>query len=304
MGMNHLGEIARLTEIAKPNLALITNVAKAHLENFSGIQEIAQAKGELFAGLSAEAIAFVNLQDVWVSQIPTAAKQVGFGTEKSDFWVENFKSQDPNFLSLRAHVKEKSMDLKVRLLGQHNAYNVLAALVLADHFGVSLENIKTSLENFVSIAGRMQRIDLSQGRHLINDCYNANPASMAAALKTLADLKSDQKALAILGDMREVGESSQNEHYRIGELLGQLNIEAMLAVGEYSQSLLAGAQAASNFHVQDNLYACQNNAEAKTILGNKKDGFKGLKLQDFSWILIKGSRANHLEEIVQFVLSF
>ncbi|MCP5467944.1 MAG: UDP-N-acetylmuramoyl-tripeptide--D-alanyl-D-alanine ligase [Deltaproteobacteria bacterium] len=296
MGMNHYGEIARLTEIAKPSLALITNVGKAHLEHFGSVEAIAKAKGELFAGLSSDAIAFVNVKDPLVAALATPAKKIPFGSLESQYWTEAADSQDPDLLALQAHVHGQSNRLELRLLGEHNRQNILAALVIADHFGLSLEDAKSSLENFISVSGRMQLLKLKSGAYLINDCYNANPASMAAALKTLAHLRSKedgQKALAILGEMLEVGEASENEHFQIGQLLADLGIEAMIAVGEHANSLLSGVQSISeNF---GDYLACSDNEAVKKIL---KD-----KFQDFSWILVKGSRGSHLEQVVDFLLS-
>ncbi|HEX5034843.1 MAG TPA: UDP-N-acetylmuramoyl-tripeptide--D-alanyl-D-alanine ligase, partial [bacterium] len=207
MGMNDFGEIARLTEIAEPTLGLITNIGQAHLEKLGGLAGVVRAKGELFAGLKPPAIALVNAADPKIAALPTPAKKVCYGQPDCGIWgeVRPTPSGDDRPLHLRVHFEDRSSDLAMRIPGPHNLSNVLAALAVARELKIPFEKAKAALEAFQPRASRMELLTLASGIRLIDDCYNANPSSTVAALKTLAGLKSGQASLAILGEMLELG---------------------------------------------------------------------------------------------------
>lgn len=293
MGMNDYGEIHRLTEITEPTLGLITNVAEAHLEKLGDVQGVAKAKGELFAGLNPAATALVLVSEPAVAAIPTPAKRVPLGTPDTDLWGEVLPegTQDPTTLKLKIHHNGRSDIIHLKLPGAHNLNNVLLALGVGRFFHIPWEDAKRALEEFSGAPSRMELVRLPDNRHLLDDCYNANPASTRAALKTLAHLKGKDRALAVLGEMKELGEYSQTGHHRVGEEVARQKIEHLVAIGEMGPLILEGAKRAG---MPDQSMQYYPNVEsAIEDLGSFPS--------EARWILIKGSRTNHLEKLVSAI---
>jgi UDP-N-acetylmuramoyl-tripeptide--D-alanyl-D-alanine ligase len=290
MGMNDFGEIARLTEVTRPTLGLITNVGPAHLEKLGDLKGVARAKGELFAGLSAEARALVNLKDPWVASLPTPAHREGYGTPESGLWGEILPAPHPDSrpLHLRIHMGKESCGLALQLAGAHNLDNILGALAVGRHFGLSLAEAKTHLEKFNPAPARMELVTLKNRRKLLDDSYNANPSSMVAALKTLAEIKGSDPGLAILGDMMELGKYCQEGHRALGREAALQKIDYLVAIGDYAEEIRTGAREAGL--AADRIRVFRNVDEATANLGEPPPGVL--------WILVKGSRANHLEKLV------
>ena len=219
MGMNHLGEIARLTEIARPDAGLITCVQAAHLEGVGGIEGVAQAKGELFRGLCASATAVVNLDDerVTARAAHLQSKRLTWGrAAHADVRLMSVDPQGRTGLSLRISYGGKEYSTALHLVGDHNAMNATAAFALAIALGYSPEECVRGLEAAQAHARRLQIIDAPNGVTLVDDCYNANPASMHAALRTVQALASEGRAVAVLGDMLELGTAEAHEHTQMG----------------------------------------------------------------------------------------
>ncbi len=293
MGMNDFGEIARLTEISQPTLGLITNIGLAHLEKLGGIDGVARAKGELFAGLSPQATALVNLADSRVAKLPSRAKKEGYGTPESGLWGEVLPghAQDPIPLRVRIHMDPAEEILAMGLPGEHNLENILAALAVGRHFGISLAEAKGALENFSAAPSRMELIEIPGGIKLIDDCYNANPTSTQAALKTLARMKEKGRALAILGDMLELGDFAAQGHRMVGEEVGRQKIDFLLSIGQFSEDILQGARDAGM--PEDRLNGFGDTDSALNALRQLPESV--------DWILVKGSRGSHLEKLVNFL---
>src|SRR6056297_1949393 len=217
MGTSGLGEIERLTEIAQPSCGLITNIGSAHLESLHGLEGVARAKGELFAGLRG-GLALVNLDDPRVAALPVAngVKRVTYGvTAEADVRAENISEvQGGIAFDLVCTDQRQSIDLQVA--GRHNLHNALAAAAVALHLEIAPAEIAAGLAAFVPVPGRMALKPLPCGGVLLDDSYNANPLSAAAALEALAGLNGQGRRLAILGDMLELGSHAVELHRETG----------------------------------------------------------------------------------------
>jgi UDP-N-acetylmuramoyl-tripeptide--D-alanyl-D-alanine ligase len=288
MGMNATGEIARLTEIAAPDVGVVTNVGPAHLEGLGSIAGVAAAKGELFANISPQGIIAVNMEDEWVVRIAS-----GFRGRRVEFRrgreVEARSVRDLGLdgLELDLHVAGKSRLVRLSMPGAHNVSNALAAAAVTYALGVGLDTICDGLEEARLPKMRMQVERLANGVTLINDAYNANPASMAAALRAVTARPG--RAIAVLGEMRELGDESNALHRDIGRLAVEVGIAVLIAVGPGSDAIIEGARAAGRSSTE--IHSCPDAATAATLVTSLwKEG---------DVILAKGSRGGDDEEAVR-----
>ncbi len=289
MGMNHLGEIARLTQIARPDAGLITSVQPAHLEGVGGIEGVAQAKGELFHGLSSSNTAVVNLDDARITAQAAnlEAKQLTWGrSDKADVRLVSVEPQGRTGLSLRISYAGKEYSTALHLVGDHNAMNATGAFAIAVALGYSPEECVRGLEAAQAHARRLQIIDAPNGVTLVDDCYNANPASMHAALRTVQELASEGRAVAVLGDMLELGTAEAHEHTQIG-----------VAASDRVALLAFFGPRMKQAHLQ-----------AVKRLGTKTRHFDEVdqlvawlqqELRPNDYVLVKGSRGMRLERVVE-----
>jgi UDP-N-acetylmuramoyl-tripeptide--D-alanyl-D-alanine ligase len=293
MGMNDFGELARLTRIADPTTGLLTNIGLEHLEKLVDLDGVAQAEGEIFQALSPKATALVNLADPRVAALPVSGKRVGYGTPGSAVWGEVLRAEmvGERPLTLRVQTGQAEAELSLKLPGPHNLSNVLAALAVGLGHGVDLATAKGALQEFKPAASRMQMVELREGRRLIDDCYNSNPSSAMAALHTLAELKSGGKAMAILGEMLEMGDYTREGHRQVGRRAAEEKIDYLVAVGEHASEIGEGALSqglpAAAFRAFPDPEAA---IAALTTLP-----------AELRWLLVKGSRGIHLEKIVNYI---
>jgi UDP-N-acetylmuramoyl-tripeptide--D-alanyl-D-alanine ligase len=291
IGMNHRGEIAPLAHIARPTVGVITNVGTAHLEFLGSRESIAAEKGDLIAALPSEATAVLNACDplVMSQRQRTPARVLTFGVQgDADVRAERVRERDESFaFTLRA--PEGGADVDVAGLGRATLANALAASAAALAAGASLDAVRAGLAHHTPIAGRMERIVLPQGIRLINDAYNANPQSVELALRSLAAHKGEGRGLAVLGDMGELGATTECAHRAAGELVSKLGIEFLLALGEHAQSVANGAIGAgmdpAKVHVERDHEALA--ARVRDIARND------------DWVLVKGSRAMRMERVIE-----
>ncbi|HEY8209304.1 MAG TPA: UDP-N-acetylmuramoyl-tripeptide--D-alanyl-D-alanine ligase, partial [Myxococcaceae bacterium] len=220
MGMNRRGEIGRLAGIAQPDAGLITVVQPAHLEGLGSIEGVAAAKGELFHGLGPHATAVVNLDDplIVAQAAQTRRKQLTFGrAAKADVRLFSSAARGRDGLSLEIDHQGRRHELKLAFVGDHNALNATAAFALGRALGYSAEECVMGLQAARPHAHRLNVVPAPGGATVLDDCYNANPASMGAALDTLGELARDGRAVAVLGDMLELGDGAAREHGALGE---------------------------------------------------------------------------------------
>ncbi len=244
MGTSSLGEIERLTEIAMPTVGIITNIGPAHLETLHGLDGVARAKGELFAGLSG-GTAIINLDDPRVARLPVAngVRKVGFGIcPEAQVRAEQIEVM-PDSICLELLFEGNRQAICLKVPGRHNVHNVLAAAAAALVLDVPLEKIAAGLNGFVSSPGRMNLFPLPCGGVLLDDSYNANPLSVAVALDALAAQKGSGRRVAVLGDMLELGKEAGQMHQEIGAKAAGV-IDLLIAVGNYADEITAGAASA------------------------------------------------------------
>lgn len=295
MGMNQPGEIARLTEIADPDIACITNVQDAHLAGLSDIAGVARAKGELFNGIKAWGTLVVNIDDKRVRGIARrcSQKKITFGRNpKADVRGLRLRSLGEGGMAFTLQIGTNEARLKIRGLGAHNVQNGLAAAAMAHAAGVKFKDIVAGLESFAPFEKRLQVQKLIGGIRLVNDAYNANPSSMLAALETLHQMDRTRKKVAVLGDMLELGTQSIAAHQDIGRAVARLGFDGLLAVGEFAETLVGAARKAGMSKEKAMFFS------TKEQIGDwlRKSIGAGL-LRQGDWVLVKGSRGMRMETI-------
>ncbi|MFO1290732.1 MAG: UDP-N-acetylmuramoyl-tripeptide--D-alanyl-D-alanine ligase [Nitrosomonas sp.] len=283
MGMNHAGEIAYLTQLAKPDIAVITNAGAAHIEGLGSIELVAHAKGEIFQGLDKSGVAIINADDKYAQlwyQLAGNRQIISFGMNaKAQIRADCHLLASSNKWILKFPKEESEIELQV--LGQHNVMNALAAAAAALGAGVSEQVIIEGLSAFSGVKGRMQKKSGLHQATLIDDTYNANPASVSAALSVLAHLSG--RKIFVLGDMGELGVGGADLHRKIGEEASRAGIEKLLALGELSVNAAEGfGKGAMHFSNIDELLE-----EAEKLLDHNVT------------MLVKGSRFMKMERVIQ-----
>lgn len=285
MGANHQGEIRYLTHLAEPHVALITNAGPAHLEGFGSIDGVANAKAEIFESLTELGHGIVNADDayapLWREKI-AHCQNIEFGL-KSGATVRGDWNAGTGHLNIHTRMGEVSVQLP--LIGEHNASNALAATAAAMAVGAGLEEVRHGLEAMHPIKGRLMTKAGKYGLQILDDTYNANPASLKAGLQVLA--ATSKSSWLILGDMAELGENSEQLHAQVGELARELGIERLFAVGKFSAAAVESFGGGAEFFraPQDLLQAVQMAAAPGVH------------------VLVKGSRAMRMERVVAELLA-
>jgi UDP-N-acetylmuramoyl-tripeptide--D-alanyl-D-alanine ligase len=251
MGARHIGDIAASCAVAPPDVALVLNVGKAHIGEFGSREGIATAKGEIVEALGADGVAVLNADDELVSsmatrtrgQVRTFGSAPGADVRFHDVTLDDFGR--PAFTLSTLSEGERGARVSLGLVGEHHAGNAAAAAAVALTLDVPLEEVARSLGSATATSrGRMQVRERADGVTVIDDAYNANPDSMRAALKALASIgrgRPDARTVAVLGEMRELGASTQTEHDAVGRLAVRLDIHQLLVVGEPARPMHLGA---------------------------------------------------------------
>ena len=235
MGMNHSGEISRLTRCARPDVGIITCIGVSHIGNLGSRENICKAKLEICEGLPEGAPLVLNGDDAYLraATLPSHVRPVWFsleGADNADVWAENVRSAgDSTTFTLHDRVRGV-FEVVLPALGRHNVANALAAYTAAVSLGVDAAGAAKGLESFKQ-TGRRQRIVHSKGVDVIEDCYNANPDSMKAALAMFRDYPCKGKRVALLADMLELGEQSQSAHEELGRQAAVSGIDTMITLG-------------------------------------------------------------------------
>jgi UDP-N-acetylmuramoyl-tripeptide--D-alanyl-D-alanine ligase len=300
MGMNQPGEIARLTEIADPDIACITNIQDAHLAGLSDIAGVARAKGELFAGIKRWGRLVVNIDDKRVLGIARqcSQKKITFGRgPRADVRGIRPRSLGERGMAFTLRIGTNEARVKISGLGAHNVQNALAAAGMAHAAGVKFADIVAGLEIFTPYEKRLQVQKLAGGVRLVNDAYNANPSSVLAALETLRRMDHSHKKVVVLGDMLELGEQSIAAHEAIGEQVARLGFDALLAVGDFGKILVAAARKAGMSGEKARFFT--KKAQVSDWL---REGIAAGFLEPGDWVLLKGSRGMRMETIAQDLL--
>jgi len=288
MGMSARGEIARLAEIGRPNVGIITNVGEAHLETLHGLDGVARAKGELFAALGPGCTAVINADDERVAAIPVAngVTRLLYGlSDRAAVRAERLSGKGAQVrFELVCSAGRQPVTLQVA--GKFNVSNALAAAAAALALDVPLPAIVQGLEGFRPVSGRMETVPLPGGVTLVEDTYNANPLSMTAALRTLVEMNGGSRCIAVLGDMLELGETAGELHRQVGETAAGC-ADLLLVLGEHAEAVAAGARAGGL--AADRVRVLESHEQAIELLRQL--------LQPGDRVLVKGSRGMRMERI-------
>jgi UDP-N-acetylmuramoyl-tripeptide--D-alanyl-D-alanine ligase len=287
MGANHPGEIAYTSHYAQADVCVISNVGPAHIEGFGSIQGVANTKAEIIESLQPDGIAVLNRDDVfydfWLANKVGGRKSVSFGlNDAADVRAENIHSELDNqgFVSCFDLITDAGTTIiRFNLAGEHNVKNALAATAVALQFGISLSDIKRGLEQMKPVTGRMQTLHGKKGNIVIDDSYNANPASLKAALQAIKQCQ--QPIWLALGAFGELGSDSANIHTEMGAMIKAMPVERLFATGELARNTVAAFGENGQFFDQqvDLINALEQAITGKEI------------------ILIKGSRSQKMENV-------
>jgi UDP-N-acetylmuramoyl-tripeptide--D-alanyl-D-alanine ligase len=286
MGMNHPGEIRYLTLLAKPDIALVNNALSAHIGHMGSVRAIAEAKGEIFEGLSATGTAIINADDghadYWRS-LNGGRRVLTFGFAptadvRGEYQAGTFGGV------LKVHAAQGSVTVDLQVAGEHNARNALAAIACALAAGTALQIVADALSAFSGVKGRLQRRPALHGGRFIDDTYNANPDSARAALAVLS--RQPGHKFFVLGDMGELGEDAPALHAQIGLAARQAGVERLFGLGDLSREA-AKAFGAGGMHFEriEELLAEVENALAPDVT-----------------VLVKGSRAMRMERVINSLM--
>lgn len=287
LGANHPGEIAYLTQMVKPTVAFINNIAPAHLEGFGSIDGVAEAKSEIYQGLAVDGVALLNLEDDYAEFCrdkiaATDRRYITFGlTDKADIYATDIQSMGVSGSQFELVTSLGRQTVKIGLLGQHNVLNAVAASAAAIQLGASLSAVAAGLADTQAVQRRLHSYYSPQGAHIIDDSYNANPRSVRAAIDVLSAIKG--KRILVFGNMGELGEDAELLHREIGEYAKAAGINGLYACGE-----LAGL-AAEAFGVGGQNFA------------TKVGLIQALQAEMDSGVtaLVKGSKIEGMNEIVR-----
>lgn len=282
MGANKQGDIKELCDIAEPSHGFITNIGKAHLEGMGGPEGVLKTKTELYQHLRAnQGTVFINSQDPILSNMIKRFEQPVLYPGKGDFCEVEFLGADP-FVKFRVE-DDPSIHLS-SMIGAYNFGNIATALTVGKFFGVPL---RQAVEAVVAYKPANMRSQLMEKRSnlIILDAYNANPSSMEAAIRTFGEMSGRKYKMIILGDMFELGESTEEEHRKIGELVSAYHFDKICFTGQHMQAALAAAPLRSLYFPDPFSF---------------RNWLQDSKLEDYL-ILIKGSRGMKLESLVDFI---
>lgn len=281
LGAARPGDIRYLARICKPRVGLVTNVGPAHLQGFGSEEGVARAKGELYQELPPDGTALINADEPWSAmwqELSGAGQDISFGrNENCDVHA---KGDGPD---VEVHTPAGTFRLRMSLPGDHNLQNALAATAMAVALDIPVEQIRTGLEATRPVPGRLNLVHSERGWLVIDDTYNANPASLYAALQVLAHQGGEP--WLVLGDMKELGPNSRRMHAEMGEAARSLGVDRLFAVGQASQATVdAFGEGGRHFDELDELISAL-----------------GSELRSGVTCLVKGSRSMGMERVVKAI---
>jgi UDP-N-acetylmuramoyl-tripeptide--D-alanyl-D-alanine ligase len=283
MGMNHPGEIAYLTRVARPDVALVINAQAAHLAGLGTVEAVARAKGEIFEGLAANGVAVINADDDYAGlwrELAAGHRVIRFGLKQPAEVSACFKLQ-PFGSEIEIVTPSGKFAVTLPVPGEHNVRNALAAAAVAQALGVDNATVAAGLAKVAGVKGRLLKNPGLHGATLIDDTYNANPGSVRAAIAVLAGMSG--KKVLVLGDMGELGENARAMHAEIGAAAKAAGIDLLFTLGDLSAAaaLAFGAGGRHFEYIEDLLHDVEN-----------------LLAPDVT-VLVKGSRFMQMERVVR-----
>lgn len=287
MGMNHFGEIAYLSKIAQPTIAVITHAGAAHLEGVNDLAGVAKAKAEIFEGLTKDGVAILNRDDNFYAywrEKTASFHQISFGLNPEADISASIQIKD-GLQHLIVKTPSETGEIQLSLLGEHNAKNALAAIAVAFQLKISLATVASGLSTLKPEKGRLNVSLLPTGTRLIDDTYNANPTSFEAAIETLTHF--NHHTILVMGDMKELGQEANLWHEIIGKNAKSAGITHLYTIGELSKHA-SNAFGNEAYHFTD----------YETLCSTLKE-----KCLQETTVLVKGSRSMKMEKVVQYLLS-
>ncbi|MBE6634203.1 MAG: UDP-N-acetylmuramoyl-tripeptide--D-alanyl-D-alanine ligase [Ruminococcaceae bacterium] len=296
MGMNHFGEIERLSAVAEPQIAVITNIGTAHMEMLGSRENICRAKLEILCGLRDGGLLLLNGDEPLLSTVGGKSyrtKYVSLERENADFFAKNIQVEDGITRFDAFWQGGEARDLCLRVMGRHNVYNALFAIAVGVTAGLNTEEIRRGLYAYEPDGLRQNLIQVGEWT-LLEDCYNASPESMSAALEVLHDYaeRNHRRSVAVLGDMLELGVNSPSLHRSIGKRAVELGISQLVTVGERARQIAVGAR--QRGMSKDRIFSHENAEEVEQLVRDLQE-----RLRAGDVILFKASRGIGAERIVE-----
>lgn len=294
MGTSFPGEIARLTEIARPDIGLITNIGEAHLQGLKSLDAIRREKTDLFRVMNDRGIAIINADDPSImTETRWRGSQITFGIKNNALIrAGRIRKEREQGVCFVLKIGDTSREIAMKVLGEHHIYNALAAAACAWSLGISRELICQGLMSFQPVSGRMEVIKLANGAFLLNDAYNANPISVRGALAALKDLKGETRSIVVMGDMLELGDDSERLHEMMGNIIAETGVDRVFLKGDFSGAVKKGAVKAG---MEPSRISIDGNPEivAAEVCSAAGNG---------DWVLVKGSRGMKMEETIKAII--
>jgi UDP-N-acetylmuramoyl-tripeptide--D-alanyl-D-alanine ligase len=295
LGISEKGEMKKLAQICKPDVAVLTNIGEAHTATLGSVEGVASAKGELFQNMDTHGTAIINIDDPQLRNMAEniKIKKITFSLQsKADVMLKEVKGTGQGVRNLGGIaatflVMGKEIPVRLKYAGMHNLYNAASAIAATIPLDTTKEEIIDGLYSAEPMHGRMEIVVLENGITVIDDTYNANPLSMEASLKTLAAMKG--RKIAVLGDMLELGSIARASHKNIGRLVHEMGIDMLFTIGDLSDNFMSGALNAGM-------------AAGRIYKATDKSGLVEMVnsiIKQGDNILVKGSRAMKMEEVVR-----
>ncbi len=288
MGMSEPGEMERLSEIVRPDICVITMIGVAHIENLGSKENIRKEKLSITDHMKKDGVLFLNGDDELLKEMKgrLTCNTLYFGTAAwCDYRAENITMANDYTYEYDYVHGDTKVHVHLNALGRHNVVNSLCGMAVADYLGHDLEKAAAAYENFSGI--RQKLIRIPNKYTIIDDAYNASPDSMKASISVLSDLETEGKKIAVLGDMFELGENSENYHYEVGKFLADKDVDELVVVGELSAFIRKAVEDAGS---KIRCYSFKDNGEVVLYL------LSVLNPEDV--VLVKGSNGMHLKEVV------
>lgn len=299
MGMNHPGEIAHLTKIAKPDIAIITNIVPVHMEFMKNLDAVARAKAEIFQGMTPNSYAILNEDNDSFAQLKSIAEEHGVknilsvGTKNSDVFIDGYEfmaDYKTNYkVSICSNTINSNIDCTVNGMSYHNAFNTLFVFAVAKILNLDLERVAEAVKQIQIVEGRGNLEDINcDGKNIkiINDAYNSSPVALRDAVVALGNFagKNHMRSVAILGDMLELGEQSEEYHRSILPYILESGIDVVITIGREMKAVFDELQGVEKYHFD----------ETKQALASIKNMVKNGDV-----VLLKASRGMHFETIIE-----
>ena len=285
-GMNHFGEIRYLGEMVRPDIAVISNIGDAHVEFLGSRQGILQAKCEILENLKPEGLLVLNGDDPLLDTVEAPFRTVRCGqSEQCQVRITELSDHGVEGITCAVTTEKDVYRLSVPAPGEHMAYSASMAVAVGEELGLSREEIVRGAAAYEPAGSRMRVVRLGSGRLILDDCYNANPQSVTAALEVLAKTECGRKA-AVLGDMGELGALTEQAHYNMGALAAMLGVDFVVAIGEKAARIADGALESGGSAAH---FAAWGEAMPEVLA----------QLGPDTAMLVKASHAMHFEKIVE-----